>query len=49
VKGVAVPEAAKPYTPATPEDVLRLQTIDWSKLAPARGPIVDRFDREFAS
>jgi putative spermidine/putrescine transport system substrate-binding protein len=49
VKGVAVPEAAKPYTPATPEDVLRLQTIDWSKLAPVRGPIVDRFDREFAS
>jgi putative spermidine/putrescine transport system substrate-binding protein len=49
VKGVAVPEAAKPYTPATPEEVLRLQTIDWGKIAPARGAIVDRFDREFAS
>jgi putative spermidine/putrescine transport system substrate-binding protein len=49
VKGVAVPEAARPYTPATPEEVLRLQTIDWGKIAPARGAIVDRFDREFAS
>jgi putative spermidine/putrescine transport system substrate-binding protein len=49
VRGVAVPDAAKPYTPATPEEVLRLQTIDWGKLAPSRGAIVDRFDREFAS
>jgi putative spermidine/putrescine transport system substrate-binding protein len=49
VKGVAVPDAAKPYTPATPDEVLRLQTIDWGKIAPARGAIVDRFDREFAS
>jgi putative spermidine/putrescine transport system substrate-binding protein len=49
VRGITVPEAAKPYTPATPEEVLRLQTIDWTKIAPARGQIVDRFDREFAS
>ncbi|HEV8307643.1 MAG TPA: extracellular solute-binding protein [Methylomirabilota bacterium] len=49
VKGVAVPEAAKPYTPATPEEVLQLQTIDWTKIAPVRGQIVERFDREFAS
>jgi putative spermidine/putrescine transport system substrate-binding protein len=49
VRGVAVPEAARPYTPATPEEVLRLQTIDWTKIAPVRGQIVDRFDRELAS
>lgn len=49
VRGVAVPEAAKPYTPATPEEVLRLQTVDWTKIAPVRGQIVDRFDRELAS
>ena len=49
VRGVPVPEAAKPYTPATPEEVLRLQTIDWTKIAPVRGQIVDRFDRELAS
>jgi len=48
VRGVAVPEAARPYTPATPEEVLRLQTVDWTKIAPARGQIVDRFDRELA-
>ena len=49
VRGVSVPEAARPYTPATPEEVTRLQTIDWTKIAPVRGQIVDRFDREFAS
>jgi putative spermidine/putrescine transport system substrate-binding protein len=49
VRGVPVPEAARPYTPATPEEVLRLQTIDWTKIAPVRGQIVDRFDRELAS
>jgi putative spermidine/putrescine transport system substrate-binding protein len=49
VRGVPVPEAARPYTPATLEEVLRLQTIDWTKIAPVRGQIVDRFDRELAS
>src|SRR5262245_40623928 len=49
VRGVQVPEAARPYTPATPDEVLRLQTIDWTKIAPVRGQIVDRFDRELAS
>jgi len=48
VRGVAVPEAAKPYTPSTPEDVLALQTIDWPKIAPQRGALVDLFDRTFA-
>jgi putative spermidine/putrescine transport system substrate-binding protein len=49
VKGVNVPEAAKPYTPATPEEVLKLQTVDWSKIVPVRGQIVDRFDRELGA
>jgi putative spermidine/putrescine transport system substrate-binding protein len=49
VRGVAVPEAARPYTPATPEEVLRLQTLDWTKIAPVRGQIVDRFDRELGA
>ncbi len=46
VQGVVVPEAARPYTPATPDEVLRLQTVDWAKIVPVRGQIVDRFDRE---
>ncbi len=32
VKGVTIPEAARPYTPSTPEEVLKLQTVDWSKI-----------------
>ena len=49
VRGVAVPDAAKPYTPSTPEEVLRLQSVDWSKIAPVRGKIVEQFDRLFAA
>jgi putative spermidine/putrescine transport system substrate-binding protein len=49
VRGVAVPEAARPYTPSTPAEVLALQTIDWSAIAPQRGALVERFDRVFAS
>jgi putative spermidine/putrescine transport system substrate-binding protein len=49
VKGVVVPEAAKPYTPSTPEEVLRLETVDWTKIVPVRGQIVDRFDRELGA
>ena len=48
VKGVDIPSAAKPYTPSTPEEVLKLQTVDWSKIVPVRGKLVERFDREFA-
>lgn len=48
IKGVAVPDAAKPYTPSTPEEVLALQTIDWPKIAPQRGALVELFDRTFA-
>jgi len=49
VKGVAVPEAARAYTPSTPAEVAKLQTVDWSKIAPVRGRIVEQFDRLFAS
>ncbi len=49
VRGVSVPDAAKPYTPSTPEEVLALQTIDWTKIVPQRGQLVDRFDRTFAT
>lgn len=49
VKGVTIPEAARPYTPSTPAEVLRLQSVDWSKIAPVRGKIVEQFDRLFAS
>jgi len=45
---VSVPEAARPYTPSTPAEVLALQTIDWPAIAPQRGPLVERFDRTFA-
>lgn len=48
VKGVPVPADAAPYTPATPEEVLALQTIDWKKIVPVRGELVERFDRTFA-
>ncbi len=48
VKGVDVPEKAKPYTPSTPAEVLALQTVDWSKIVPVRAQLVERFDRIFA-
>ena len=48
VKGVDVPEAAKPYTPSTPAEVLALQTVDWSKIVPVRAQLVERFDRTFS-
>ncbi|KQT83831.1 extracellular solute-binding protein [Aurantimonas sp. Leaf443] len=49
VQGVAVPEAARAYTPASPEEVAALQSVDWSVIAPQRGAIVEQFDRLFAS
>ena len=48
VRGVAVPDAARPYTPSTPDEVTALQTIDWSRIVPQRGALVDRFDRLFS-
>ena len=49
IKGVIIPAAARPYTPSTPAEVLKLQSVDWSKIAPVRGAIVEQFDRNFAS
>ncbi len=48
VKGVDVPEKARPYTPSTPEEVLKLQTVDWSKIVPVRPKLVEQFDRTFS-
>jgi putative spermidine/putrescine transport system substrate-binding protein len=48
VRGVAVPDAAKPYTPSTPDEVARLQSVDWEKIAPVRGRILEQFDRTFS-
>ncbi len=48
VQGIEIPEAARPYTPSTPEEVLSLQTVDWSKIVPIRGDLVEQFDRTFA-
>lgn len=48
VRGVTVPAEARAYTPSTPEEVLALQTIDWTKIVPVRGQLVERFDRTFA-
>ena len=49
VRNVSIPEAARAYTPSSPAEVARLQTVDWAKIAPVRGQIVERFDRTFAS
>ncbi len=48
VRGVEIPADAAPYTPSTPEEVTALQTVDWSKIVPVRGQLVERFDRTFA-
>lgn len=46
IEGIAIPDAAKPYTPSTPEQVLKLQSVDWKLVVPNQGAIIDRFDRE---
>ena len=48
VRGVSVPAEARAFTPSSPEEVLALQTIDWTKIVPVRGQLVERFDRTFA-
>ena len=48
MRGVTVPPDAKAYTPSTPDEVQSLQTIDWTKIVPVRGQLVERFDRTFA-
>ncbi|MGI9334791.1 MAG: ABC transporter substrate-binding protein [Gammaproteobacteria bacterium] len=48
VKGVEIPQAARPYTPSTPEEVLALQTVDWSQIVAVRPQLVEQFDRTFS-
>ncbi len=48
VKGIAVPEAAKPYVPDTPEQLATMTSLDWPTIAPLRGDTVATFDRMFA-
>jgi putative spermidine/putrescine transport system substrate-binding protein len=48
VKGVTVPDAAKPYVPSSEEQVLALRTIDWPLVVPQRAKLVEEFDRNFA-
>lgn len=49
LRGVAVPEAARGYTPSTPAEVQALQSVDWAKIAPVRGRILEQFDRSFST
>lgn len=49
VRGVAVPDAARAYTPSTPAEVARMQSVDWARIAPVRGRILEQFDRAFGS
>jgi putative spermidine/putrescine transport system substrate-binding protein len=48
IRGITLPEPARPYTPSTPEEVLRLQSVNWQKIAPVRGKILEQFDRVLA-
>lgn len=48
IRGVEVPPDARAYTPSTPDEILALQTIDWTRIVPVRGQLVERFDRTFA-
>ena len=47
-RGVEVPADARAYTPSTPDEIQALQTIDWARIVPVRGQLVERFDRTFA-
>lgn len=49
VAGVATPPAASAYLPSTPEEVASATSVDWAKVAPRRGRIVEAFDRMFAA
>jgi ABC-type Fe3+ transport system substrate-binding protein len=48
VRGVLPPASAAAYLPSTPEEIAAVQTVDWTKIAPLRGAIVEAFDRMFA-
>lgn len=48
VKGIVAPAGAAAYLPSTPEEVASMVSVDWPKVAPNRGKIVEAFDRMFA-
>jgi putative spermidine/putrescine transport system substrate-binding protein len=48
VRGIATPAAAADYLPATPDEITSMTSLDWAKIAPNRGRIVEAFDRMFA-
>jgi len=48
VKGVLPPQDAAPFMPSSADEIAKIQAVDWTKLAPARGRITEAFDRVFA-
>jgi putative spermidine/putrescine transport system substrate-binding protein len=48
VKGIPIPAAAADFLPSTPEEIASMTSLDWAKIAPNRGRIVEAFDRMFA-
>lgn len=48
VSGIPVPASAAEFLPSTPEEVASMTSLDWAKIAPRRGRIVEAFDRMFA-
>ncbi len=49
IKGVMPPAGAAAYLPSTPEEIASMTSVDWPKVAPNRGKIVEAFDRLFAA
>lgn len=48
VKGIVAPAGAAAFLPSTPEEIASMVSVDWPKVAPNRGKIVEAFDRMFA-
>lgn len=48
-KGATPSAAGAAYVPSTPEEVAAMTSVDWPKVAPNRGKIVEQFDRMFAA
>jgi len=48
VSGIPVPASAAEFLPSTSEEIASLTSLDWAKIAPRRGRIVESFDRMFA-
>jgi putative spermidine/putrescine transport system substrate-binding protein len=48
VKNIQTPPEAAAYLPSTPQEIASMTSLDWSKVAPKRGRVVEAFDRMFA-